>query len=43
MYRAEGIDGKLEKFMHVWLSAIDVHCPIKTVTPRRPHCPVVGK
>ena len=39
MYRAEGIDGKLEKFMHVWLSAIDVHCPIKTVTPRRPHCP----
>ena len=25
--------------MRVWTSAIDVHCPLKTVTPRRPRCP----
>ena len=39
MYQAVGINAKLEKFMCVWSDAIDVHCPMKTVTPRRPHCP----
>ena len=41
LYRAEGIESKLEEFMKVWLSAIDIYCPTKTVTPRRPHCPWV--
>ena len=41
MYRTVGAEGKLDKFMHVWSSAIDLHCPLKKVTPRRPHCPWV--
>ena len=39
VYRAVGIDDKLEEFMCVWSAAIDEDCPLKTVTPRRPHCP----
>ena len=39
VYWAVGIDDKLEEFMCVWSAAIDEHCPLKTVTPRRAHCP----
>ena len=38
-YQAEDIDKKLEEFMHIWSSAIDAHCPLRNVNPRRPRCP----
>ena len=39
MYEASSIDDKLKVFSNIFTSVIDFHCPVKTVTPRRPHCP----
>ena len=39
MYAAADIDDKVTEFMRIWWSVLDVHCPTKTVAPRRPHCP----
>ena len=39
LYQAVDIDSKLEAFMRIWSSAIDIHCPLRTVTPRRSRCP----
>ena len=39
VYEAVSIDGKLDAFLDVLRPVIDFHCPVKTVTPRRPRCP----
>ena len=39
VYIATTFDGKLKAFLNVLISVIDVHCPVKTVVPRRPRCP----
>ena len=39
LYEANTVDEKLDAFLRVWWSVADVHCPVKTILPRRPHCP----
>lgn len=39
MYDASDVDNKVSCFLKVWWSVLDVHCPVKTITVRRPHCP----
>ena len=39
LYGADDMDDKLRGFLDVWWSVADAHCPLKTVTPRRPRCP----
>ena len=39
VYSAADLDDKVSEFMRQWWSVIDVHCPLRKVTPRRPRCP----
>ena len=39
VYGAVSIDEKVSEFLRVWWYVMDVHCPLKKVTPRRPRCP----
>ena len=39
VYSTVGIEEKIGEFSRVWWRVMDVHCPLRTVTPRRPRCP----
>ena len=39
IYSADSVDNKLAAFLNLWWKVVDTHCPLKTVTPRRPRCP----
>ena len=39
VYHVAEVEGKVTEFLKLWWSVIDVHCPVKTVTVRRTHCP----
>ena len=39
VYGEAGIDSKVAEFLRLWWEAVDVHCPMKTIFPRRPYCP----
>ena len=39
IYGSVVVDEKVSAFLSVWWSVLDVHCPLKYVTPRRPRCP----
>ena len=39
VYDSVSIDDKVSAFLAIWWGVLDVHCPVKRVTPRRPHCP----
>ena len=38
-HQAVNIDCKLKVFMQIWSTAVDQHCPLKTVRQRRARCP----
>ena len=39
IYEEQEVDTKVAEFLRLWWEAVDIHCPIKTVIPRRPYCP----
>ena len=39
VYDSVSIDDKVSAFLAIWWGVLDVHCPVKRVTPRRPRCP----
>ena len=39
LYEAAHVDDKLEAFLSIWWGIADIHCPLKTIVPRRPYCP----
>ena len=39
LYRAFSTDEKYAEFLNVWNLHVDAHCPVKTITFRRPECP----
>ena len=39
IYSMDSVDEKVAAFLTRWWEVMDAHCPLKTVTPRRPRCP----
>ena len=38
-YEVDTVDEKLEVFMALWDAAINIYCPLTTISRRRPYCP----
>ena len=39
VYAATSVDDKYTEFLNIWNLDIDAHCPLKTISFRRPPCP----
>ena len=39
VYRAASTDNKYAEFLNIWNTHVDAHCPLKTISFRRPECP----